>query len=733
MKTAIYLSLATVFVLVALPAKALPIVPDTMAIVQPDNELLHIVNHGDEYLQYTTTVDGYTVHRNANGYYLYVAGGSSSAIASQVVAHDPWNRSDAEMALLSTVGKHYIDDAALNRAQRLRQAFMPQKSFANDIWKSKQRGLAVLVNYSDCQFQMGDTVRAFYNRMYNGEHFESYTDVDGRLVSCTGSVRQYFRDNSGGVYAPQFDVVGPVCIDMRSDTIGHSFASSAELASKAMDEVVKFVDVTDYDSDHDGFIDFIVFIVAGQMSFQTDSYLWPHAIIDDWFYTHSDSQATFMGMKIGSCAFVTELANTIIDRIGTICHEFGHVLGLPDLYKNPSQYDPDLWDLMSGGGSLNGGLTPAGLSMTERMLIGFAHPDTVRDGNSYSLAPLAESNAGYILPTVADSSFFMLENRQKSHWDKYLPGHGLLVSRVALFGGAPYIYPYIGVVASRGLSSGTNNTEAYPGGGNVRILGTSTASQPYVWSRQHQRNVYPKYYLYDIDEQNGQVSFSVTSSSHITFLRSNFAELGVTPTMNERHVEGTNFTWDFYSAGIEETQDSLTMRYLGSRPLKMAMPSKVETVNFTEHNVYQVSIGVYNPTETDVNVTLSYSTDGQSWKTANAITGFNYNTVRAGVATRIGWSVRVNDPVLYRMGVATKKSDQYIYFQDFTVDCKDPDYAPCDVNKDGSVDIDDLNIVINVILGIDTSDAHKGSADVDSSSSVDIDDVNAIINAMLKE
>lgn len=58
-------------------------------------------------------------------------------------------------------------------------------------------------------------------------------------------------------------------------------------------------------------------------------------------------------------------------------------------------------------------------------------------------------------------------------------------------------------------------------------------------------------------------------------------------------------------------------------------------------------------------------------------------------------------------------------------------YQSGDVNGDGIVDVDDVNQVINVILGISSSADCEGDVDVDGSGLVDVDDVNAVINKIL--
>lgn len=54
-----------------------------------------------------------------------------------------------------------------------------------------------------------------------------------------------------------------------------------------------------------------------------------------------------------------------------------------------------------------------------------------------------------------------------------------------------------------------------------------------------------------------------------------------------------------------------------------------------------------------------------------------------------------------------------------------------DVNGDGTVDVSDANIVINIILGSDEAAKYNGRADVNGDGAVDVADVNDIITIML--
>ena len=51
--------------------QAVPAWHGLQQVLQPDGSTLTIQLHGDEYLNYATTADGYTIIKNAQGYYVY--------------------------------------------------------------------------------------------------------------------------------------------------------------------------------------------------------------------------------------------------------------------------------------------------------------------------------------------------------------------------------------------------------------------------------------------------------------------------------------------------------------------------------------------------------------------------------------------------------------------------------------------------------------------------------------
>ena len=55
-----------------------------------------------------------------------------------------------------------------------------------------------------------------------------------------------------------------------------------------------------------------------------------------------------------------------------------------------------------------------------------------------------------------------------------------------------------------------------------------------------------------------------------------------------------------------------------------------------------------------------------------------------------------------------------------------------DVNNDGMVDVEDVNILINIVLGTDSADNYGDRAYVtEDDTKVDVADINEVINIML--
>ena len=495
--------LFAIAMLVTSMAMAIPAHPGKTTVTQPDGSTVTIRLHGDEYQHFQTTDDGYSILQRNDGFYVYALLDDNGQLQpTSRVAHDTALRSASELAWLAGVEKYQApkmseqvareQQAEYGRRAKARAAAIshaPQYDYNNF------RGLIILVQYNDKKFSREDYA-SLVDDMANKENYTGYSRSGVGVY--TGSIRDYFYDNSNGVFAPQFDVVGPIDIDY-SQYDPNATANAGPITLAALEAADSLVDYSLYDGDQDGVMDMVYFIFAGvgsNIGGNNQKLIWPHAsyiyrqVGQRWEYVEKD------GVYMGRYACSTELygseSRSIIDGIGVICHEFTHVLGLMDHYDTDYEggggqsHEPAEWDLMAGGGYLNNGRTPAGYNLYEKWSVGFdVDLQTISEEGSYELQDLGTSHAGYRLNTPVKKEFFIMENRQKtSKWDRYLPGHGMLVWRVDSTSNSVWTqnkvncnpqHNYFVLLRAGGATSGANASDPFPGTNRVTILNNSTS------------------------------------------------------------------------------------------------------------------------------------------------------------------------------------------------------------------------------------------------------------------
>ena len=506
--------------------QAVPAYPGVCKVIQPDGSTLSIRLHGDEYLSYTTTEDGYSLVKNDKGVYVYAQLRNGVLVPTSMKAHDAAARTSREVSFLSGVQKHLMPRMTVEReqektleSQRRLKARQQARARGNYYDYSNFRGLVILVEYNDRSFESSD-YSSIINDMVNKPNYEGY-DPSSEYGRYTGSVRDYFYDNSMGLFSPQFDVIGPVKVN-RSQYYVEGGKYAETLMAEAVRAADPLVDFSKYDRDDDGTVDMIYFIFAGlgsNIAYNDSRLLWPHA--SAFYWTRKDD------VYLGRYACSTELYGSeeqhIYDGIGTICHEFSHVLGLPDLYD--TDYDesggeschPAEWSLMASGSYLNECRTPAGYTLYERYAVGFAMPHTIKEDGSYTLQSVATSNTGYRLDSPVSKEFFLLENRQRSDkWDAYLPGSGMLVYRVDSTDARAWQGNYLNNDPShnrfmilRAMGDADKPLgracDPFPGTGGVTELNNETEpANLKTWEGDEN-----KFGLNNISEANGVISFNV--------------------------------------------------------------------------------------------------------------------------------------------------------------------------------------------------------------------------------
>ena len=303
------------------------------------------------------------------------------------------------------------------------------------------RGAVILVSYPDKAFSQSN------KDMTEWAMGEKYT-----YNGATGSIHRYFMDQSWGQYDMQIDVYGPVTVSKNASYYGSNDSWSGN--DKHPDELVKEAcqladsecgaDFSQYDSNNDGNVDWVVILYAGKGEADGGSKetIWPHQY--DLSYTGMSFKLD--GKWVDHYCCLNEIDGSSGKRcgIGTFCHEFSHVMGLPDFYattEGSTHRTLGSWDIMDYGPYNNDGNTPPSYSAYERWFMGWIEPTLLNTAATVTLANLNHEGgrACYITENgsaisnilrPSPSTFYMLENRQKSGWDQYIKGSGLMITKV---------------------------------------------------------------------------------------------------------------------------------------------------------------------------------------------------------------------------------------------------------------------------------------------------------------
>lgn len=323
-------------------------------------------------------------------------------------------------------------ETAANGGTAQRVAAQRRLPAINTGWDSTRiyRQLVILMSFSDTDFSM-ENPQDTYNRIFNEQ---GYNQRQG-----AGSMADYFRSQSGGLFNLRFDVYGPYQVSSKAQPYDNPTADTKNYGSSALREATQLflaehadMDFSPYDWNNNGSVNQVIYVFAGytgnQNSTKSYGHIWPNTSSFSTLTTNS-------GQKISNYSASAELwTNNTLCGIGTVCHEFSHSLGLPDIYPTNSSawtYSVvDEWDLMDGGNFTNYGWCPPNYTALERHLLGWldyeelTQPTTVVD-----LKPISEGGKAYVVKHT-ENEYLLLENRQWTGWDAGLPGKGLVAYHV---------------------------------------------------------------------------------------------------------------------------------------------------------------------------------------------------------------------------------------------------------------------------------------------------------------
>ena len=303
-----------------------------------------------------------------------------------------------------------------------------------------------------------------------------------------GSMASYYEELSGGRLRVTGEAIGwlratrPLSFyaDGQSGT-GPGFPRNGPgLLQEALELLVARESLARFDVDGDGYVDGIFLVHAGGGAeaepdpAKRAQKIWSHKwVLPEPF--ESDGVRVF--------AYSTEPED---GRMGVFAHEFGHVLGLPDLYDTSyrSRGVGD-WCLMGSGSWGGGGDRPTRLSAWCLAKLGFVRPRALRRSARVELAPLAQDRRACLrLPCGAPAGpeYYLLECRRPEGRDAALPGGGLAVWHVdeRQNANATAQAPLVALVQADGADDLDRNRNAgdagdlFPGAQGVRAFEAGT-------------------------------------------------------------------------------------------------------------------------------------------------------------------------------------------------------------------------------------------------------------------
>ncbi len=488
---------------ILLPVRGFPMPApsDIFTLTQPDGTGFRARMWGDEWAHGWETEDGYTIIKNTStGWWVYAERDHTTGRLKP----SPF-----------TVG---VDIPPFARHLRpLMEGTGKMKGVA-DIPKraplNKTTGTirvpVILANFNDT------------TTTYSKSQFESL------LFTGTKTLTDYYSEVSYGNFTLTGDVYGWVQVSQNHDYYGENDPTTgddkrrAEFVREAVAAADGSIDYSKYDADGDCYVDAVIVVHQGpaEETSQNANDLWSH----QWDlysanlrgdgageYTTNDT-ATCGSIKVNVYTLQPEVlkypsTSGEMITIGVFAHEFGHVLGLPDLYDTDgSSWGIGRWGLMGRGGwnkDTTAGDTPAHLSAWSKYKLGWIAPTKVTGTLTAEVIEPAHSTSDvYQFRDGSPSSggeYFLIENRQTSGFDAGLPGAGLLVwhidegkdnnteecnSSTTDCSTTHYKVALIQADGNLDLEDGTNDGDdgdPFPGSSGQISLGDSTTPNSKLW------------------------------------------------------------------------------------------------------------------------------------------------------------------------------------------------------------------------------------------------------------
>ena len=395
---------------------AVPAKRGVLRLAQPDGSVLKVRIIGDEYSHLVYTQDGSAIKIGGDGYYRYATLNASGLVeATEYVAGRPAPQSVISQS--RSVPVRVVTKAGEKNRQRMMMKSRTRADSQEED-RSLKRVLVMPVQFQDLEFK--------------------YETSD--MQNLLNNAKRYFDDQVAGKIDIVF-VLAPVV------TVSKGYAYYGEddidgLDKRPFEAVQEAVNLLDDQVDFSQVESLFMLYAGGNPSDGSadDDHIWPHRMSD---LNISTQEKTFQSYATSSEQISSEnTGRAIFTGIGPFCHEFGHEMGLKDMYDTDYEgsggYSEGLWyttSLMDGGCYNDNTNTPPCFNAIELDQLGIVEPEILSVGD-VTLRPLSEQKRFLRMDTDTPGEYFLFECRAASGWDQYMgtrdgySGSGLLIYHV---------------------------------------------------------------------------------------------------------------------------------------------------------------------------------------------------------------------------------------------------------------------------------------------------------------
>jgi len=339
-------------------------------------------------------------------------------------------------------------DPGWSRRMRARRALREQIASGRTelaaTLRSDKFSLPVLLgNFNDLagSYSQEDFQNNLFGNNPNGSMIDYYHEISYGQFELSGTVYGWFDSGKDKAYY----VDNNVPYEFVRDVVAQADMS---------------VDFSQFDNDgpdgvpnsgdDDGYVDAVYVICPGYEDNEAfHAHMWTLEDAQLGAYETNDLAASGEMIKVNAYGITEELyssdgENYQLQPIGTLCHEFGHLLGLTDLYdRTDDNAGPDFrnseglgqWGLMGSGNYGATGINPTKpvqMCAWNKIQLGWLSPTVVSASGTVSLQQVETSPTAIKVwdNLYKSTSYFLIENREAVGFDSEIPSSGLLIYHV---------------------------------------------------------------------------------------------------------------------------------------------------------------------------------------------------------------------------------------------------------------------------------------------------------------